>query len=644
MNKSIIRLFLLALIFSLIVPCVDFAGNTNRTALSGNVKNFFIPDYYKLQSGKRGKLKSLLTGLEATPQKDGTILIKNVKIENYDENGTTNAAVVTGTCKYIPSKKQITSDDVLTYAKQDDSIKIQGMGFIWEQEKSLLTISNKVVAQFKVLDVSGFAQKTDGLKAPTEPVKITANILTFDQKGNFAQFSEDVHVIEEQSHLTCQKLSLDSLQKDGEFAQIKGDGNFQLNVNKPGEEFIVLGNQFVYDKPKNELTVEGDVTWSTQAQMGRSDVAIITQNGKELTATGNVYLEINKPKSDNQKYVGIPLAKKDDGTGSDILIATAQKLHALENKITMADQVTVTDTTTKLDCDQMEILYVENPKREITQISADGNVVITQADYKLQSDHADFLKMQEQAVFIGNVQWGSEQLEGKSEQLGMWNDPKHALALGNVEIRLNVSGRIKPLEIFGPELNTPKEKLKKEKKEQQKLLINSPQMLLTEEDIIFQKDVQLAMLPQTDTENTKMSTQKLTLSLSKNQENHYQLQSILAERNVNIEQNILKDGEKKIQQMSTDRLEIALDSENGTVDTALAVGNVLLQQDDLKATGSQAQFQTATQQLILSGNPVAYRQDTELHADLLIWDRKKNNFSGKGKYKIEMPKKDLKNK
>lgn len=649
---------LLVLFFFFSVQCSASPETTNSTfsnRLGGRIKGFQIPEYYPVQPGKKTPLRSLLKGQEAKPTGKDTVAISGLRIECYDREGKTNTVVSTSECSYEISKKTVFSAAPLRLSQTDGSMSIQGKGFSWSHSNSILVISNQVSSEFSGLDVSGFA--TNNLTSSSNKVRVTSNQFTFSQKENNVLYLGNVNVSEEGTRLRCDKLQFISAGASNGFEQVIGEGNARIDVDKPDQKFSASGDQFVYVRTQNELAISGNVSWRGESQKGSANYVTLRQNGKELSAAGNVQLELDKNQLKESGMIGVPMALSgSQNTGT--LTARSDNLNSISNRITLFGNVWVQDGDASLYCDSLHIYFKETPgaaeektektiptgsqEREIEWIEATGNVKISQKDHRIETQKAVYKMADSTAVFEEHTSWSSDRLTGESDQLFMWAEPRSAQAIGNVKVIVPVEGKIQPLEIFGPqaETNSVSSPLSSEgtvKTQAHELRINSPRMNVDEKQIKFFDKVSVEIQSK-EADFTHMTMSQLLLNFedkkTEEPETTKYLDNIVATGKVHIIQTT-SGPERKTQQMKSETMKVQLDEKTGAVVNVVAEQDVIMEQEDVVASGKKAVFDTATQLLELTGYPVAKMPRGTLYADKMIWDRKANVFKGVSNFRID---------
>jgi lipopolysaccharide export system protein LptA len=648
----------LVLFFFFNEQSIAYPETTNTTfssRLGGRIKGFQIPEYYPALPGKKTPLRSLLKGQEAKPTGKDTVAISGLRIECYDRDGKTNTLVTTSECSYEISKKIVYSTAPLRLSRTDGSMSIQGKGFSWSHSDSILVISNQVSSDFFGLDVSGFA--TNNLSSSSNKVRVTSNQFTFSQKENNVQYLGNVNVSEEGTRLRCDKLQFFSAGTSTGFEQVIGEENARINVDKPDQKFSASGDQFVYVRTQNELAISGNVSWQGESQKGSANYVTLRQNGKELSAAGNVLLELDKNQLNESGMIGVPMALS-NSKNTGVLTSRSDNLNSISNRITLFGKVWVQDGDASLFCDSLHIHFkeargevAENTEkttsneaqdREIEWIEATGNVKISQKDHRIETQKAVYKLADSTAIFEEHTRWSSDRLTGESDQLYMWAEPRSAQAVGNVKVVVPVEGKIQPLELFGPQAETnsvssplPPEDTVKTKAHE--LRINSPRMNVDEKQINFFDKVNVEIQSK-ETDFTHMTMSQLLLNFkdkkTEEPETTKYLDNIVATGKVHIIQTTSRP-EPKTQQMKSETMKVQLDEKTGGVVNVVAEQDVIMEQEDVVASGKKAVFDTATQLLELTGYPVAKMPRGTLYADKMIWDRKANVFKGVSNFRID---------
>jgi len=116
-------------------------GGAQPTAMS-HATDFTSVEYYAPPN--QTQMKSRLSGAEAQPQAGGLLIIKQLKLETFGTNGHPQAVVEAPECVYDTLHYTASSAGHLRLQNGDGKIRVEGDGFLWRQDDSFLTISNRV--------------------------------------------------------------------------------------------------------------------------------------------------------------------------------------------------------------------------------------------------------------------------------------------------------------------------------------------------------------------------------------------------------------------------------------------------------------------------------------------------------------------
>ena len=145
------RIRILILLGTIAVIVTAIAQVLPRHAVQKRIK---FPEYDRTT----GKIKSLLTGKKAIPQKNGFILVEEAKLETYVYDGAIqniDLIIHAPKCFFNFGSRVASSAGSLTVRRADGQAMMKGRGFVWEQRSSTLVISNDVQTVVK----NGFMAK-----------------------------------------------------------------------------------------------------------------------------------------------------------------------------------------------------------------------------------------------------------------------------------------------------------------------------------------------------------------------------------------------------------------------------------------------------------------------------------------------------
>jgi hypothetical protein len=127
-----------------VCTALSFSGNRGlaQSTAASHATDFTSVEFYAPPN--QTQMKSRLSGAEAQPEPGGLLIIKQLKLETFNTNGNPQAVVKAPECIYDTMNDTANSAGHLQLENGDGKIRIEGDGFLWRQEDSFLTISNRV--------------------------------------------------------------------------------------------------------------------------------------------------------------------------------------------------------------------------------------------------------------------------------------------------------------------------------------------------------------------------------------------------------------------------------------------------------------------------------------------------------------------
>ena len=109
---------------------------------SGHATDFTSESYYEPPHERQVKLK--LSGAEASPLPGGLLDVKQLRVETFALDGRPELVVRAPQCNYAPLDGVANSAGAISLQTADGKFRVEGEGFLWQQNNSFLTISNRV--------------------------------------------------------------------------------------------------------------------------------------------------------------------------------------------------------------------------------------------------------------------------------------------------------------------------------------------------------------------------------------------------------------------------------------------------------------------------------------------------------------------
>jgi hypothetical protein len=134
------QLFLIAaaiLFFAATKDRAQMATSGHGKLLGGSSVQYFDPPNQR-------QFKTRISYDEAQPLAGGLLAIKQLRLEDFDVDGKTNYIAEAPDCVYDTVNGTANSAGVLHMQSGDGKIRVEGEGFLWQQNAQSLTISNRV--------------------------------------------------------------------------------------------------------------------------------------------------------------------------------------------------------------------------------------------------------------------------------------------------------------------------------------------------------------------------------------------------------------------------------------------------------------------------------------------------------------------
>jgi len=129
---------------SLLLALGLFTGGAGaQPTTTGHANDFSSVGYHK--PPHQLQMESRLAGAEAQPLAGGLLMIKGLKLEMFDTNGTPGLIVKAPECIYDTVHGVASSAGHVRLESADGRSHVEGDGFLWRRSDHFLTISNDVL-------------------------------------------------------------------------------------------------------------------------------------------------------------------------------------------------------------------------------------------------------------------------------------------------------------------------------------------------------------------------------------------------------------------------------------------------------------------------------------------------------------------
>jgi lipopolysaccharide transport protein LptA len=273
-----------SLIFILLPVLLISNGRAQQSGLS-HASNFTSIEYFEAPNQRQ--MKTRLTGAEALPLAGGLLVIKQLTLETFEPVGKLEFTVGAPECIYDALKGAANSAGRLQMQTGDGTIRVEGDGFLWRQNDSLLTISNNVrttiISATLAVASSMNAQTNVVVATPSTPrdvTRIDSDSANFDMNARRVVYLGHVIVNDPQMKMTCDKIVADLPPSGARMNHIVAETNVVIDLAyTTGQTMHATSDKAVY-----HYSVENGATNETVTLTGNPQIvnAQGVQSGDEI--------------------------------------------------------------------------------------------------------------------------------------------------------------------------------------------------------------------------------------------------------------------------------------------------------------------------------------------------------------------------
>ncbi len=604
-------------------------GQTPQTGI-GEVSNFSTSEYYEPPHERQMKFR--LTGANARRLAGGNVLLSQMQLELFRETGQRDTIIEAPECTYDTLQRVASSPGQLHVQSGDGRLSVDGEGFLWQQDESLLTVSNDVRALVRRADTNALAA------ARRAPLQITSQSLDFDATNRHAIFRDKVVGTDPEMDFACGTLTVSGSPGGGSYDMISAEKDATITSKVDGRS--ARADRAVYTRADERIELSGHTSWKQGRQEGRADHAIILRAEQSLTADGNVALKLPRESLGvSGIFVSDTNAPAAGGDTSALVDLFADHLQSKPEFTVAEGAVRVVDETNRLTCGKLTVRSATGAPTNTTVV-AEQDVVVERGSGRLASDAAVFTTADATAVFTGNPRWSEDQIDGRAERVIVRTNRRETRAEGGVDVKVQFSGQ-------GASLLPSFAGAKGAADTNQTAEIFAREFTAQGREAIFAGDVHAHQTPITGSE-PRLRSDTLQVRLAADRRH---VESVTASEHVVFEQGTpgATNGPAEYRRLTAHTLAVQPSPQSSGTADAEASGDVRYEEPGAVARGAQANYTGATDTLKVTGGPslvitlparVGGRLSggtvTVTDASVLTWDRASGLCSARGQYRIAM--------
>ena len=532
--------------------------------------------------------------------------------------GSKNSFIIQATnCLYNTSTRVAQSPDELKVVSQDGKFDISGRGFLYDQEKGLLTISNEVLTTVQRPLPAG---KTN----PEPPIIITAGYVLADLTKRSVLYQRNVQAKDPRFRLVSDQLRGTFSTNSQSVETIEAEGHVDMTgLARPGK---ASAEHASYVPATESITLTGKARWELPKNTGTADRLVWGMETSSIDALGNVQLRLPKSESVGALFQATPGVTK--STATNLLSVTTDHFISETNRTQLLGKVKIVDLSSPGNstfiCDQ---LIIDGPSDKPDIAHATGGVYIQQGTRIITSDRADYSLKASQIDFQGDPAWSLDGRKGKAQFLSYLVSSNILNADKNVELQLpsgSLGGSNGIPFLTGTNTATGTN---------QNITLRAQSMRYSTNGASFGGGVTLSA-PAAHAQTNFVASRDLDIRFTKDGS---KIALLKAMGPVHFE--TLNSPAEQQRRLDCFNL-IARWTEDGSLLEQLdADGPVSLQIGGTSATGQKLHFTSVSPYLELSGNPEAINPVAKiLNAERLLWDWTNNRIAAVGNWKVDWKK------
>ncbi len=597
---------------------------------AGVARNFNTSEYF--DPPHQNQMKHRLSGAEARPEGEGRLRITQMKLEKFHENGEHEIVVEAPECIYESSKRLASSSGRLQMQTGDGRFSVEGEGFLWQANESILTISNQVRSLLQR------ATNAPGAEAKP-PLVITSHRFEFDMPKRLGVFRDQVHGDDPEMEFACGVLTASASTNVQSFDLLVAES--EVTISNKVERLTAHGDRAVYTRADDTMELIGHAAWKQEQQEGHADRAVVVRLERAFEAKGEVAMKLPRESLGVGGFFAAatetksppPTPGKEEPTtpavGLPLIDLFADHVQLRSNLTVAEGAVWVVDSTNQLTCDKLTVRSATPASPEETAI-AEGHVVVNRGEqgHRLRSNRAVYTKSDGRIVFTEGPEWNLDQSEGHAERVTIHNQTGEIHAEGDVAAKVTLGSQQGSfLKIFPDSTDT--------NQAPQVIEVFARELKAKDQLVTFLGDAHAHESPLTGSE-PRLRSDLLEIRFGTNA---HQVESIQARENVVYEQGIpgVAEGTNVYRKLITRTLTTQSDYPGGALSRLAAEGGVQIEQPGNLAKGERAIYTKATDLLEMTGSPTLETPQVIItDARTLIWDKANNGFSATAPYKIKL--------
>ena len=368
--------------------------------------------------------------------------LTDAKWETFRVTGEGELVVEAPDAIFERTQRSISSAGPIHVRTADGSFSIEGEGFLWLQETSVLFISNRVHTIVLPDLASKDVARGTNQPAPTTPIQTETNrVEVFSREFEFQKdsgeglYQGDIRVVGENFNLTSDRLTVLLPIEERRLDHVTAQTNVVIDYKLGDQPLHATGERADYKVTTGMARLTGNPKWSAQEREGRGDELILDQTNKIFYVNGHAFLKLPAEGFKNSGF--LPASTKVE-TNQFVEIVCSNYVFQT-NLAVFNDDVRVTDTENgqprgTMTCARMTARF--SGTNQMDTLLSETNVVFSQEDKLFTGDRALFTGTNGVLEMTGDPAWKAGLREGKGDRILAYLRQNEMHVLSNAWMRL----------------------------------------------------------------------------------------------------------------------------------------------------------------------------------------------------------------